>query len=70
MLRFATAAVCLGLLSGCAVYDRPVAARVPARVYVQPVGVMPGPGYAWQYHEGFGWGWHHPQHGWYGRRYY
>lgn len=71
MLRFASAAVCLGLLSGCVIYDGPVRAHVPARVaYVEPVGVIPGPGYVWQYHDGYGWGWHHPAYGWYGRRFY
>ena len=71
MLRFASAAVCLGVLSGCVVYDGPVAARVPPSVVaVAPVGPVPGPGYAWQYREGYGWGWHHLRYGWYGRRYY
>lgn len=71
MFRFASAAVCLGLLSGCEVYGPPVAVVTPSGVVaVAPVGVVPGPGYVWAYRGGYGWGWHHPRHGWYGRRYY
>jgi hypothetical protein len=33
-------------------------------VYVQPAYAMPAPGYAWVYHPRYGWGWHHPHHGW------
>jgi hypothetical protein len=32
--------------------------------YVAPTFAIPGPGYVWAYHAGFGWGWHHPQYGW------
>jgi hypothetical protein len=33
-------------------------------VYVEPGYASPGPGYAWEYHPRYGWGWHHPQQGW------
>ena len=33
-------------------------------VYVAPTYVSPGPGYVWEYHARYGWGWHHPQRGW------
>ncbi len=33
-------------------------------VYVEPNYASPGPGYAWEYHARYGWGWHHPQQGW------
>ncbi len=36
----------------------------PAVVYVEPTYEIPGPGYRWAYHENYGWGWHHPEHGW------
>jgi len=31
---------------------------------VQPTYASPGPGYAWEYHAHYGWGWRHPQYGW------
>ena len=56
-------------LSGCIVapvqpaYVGPPIA--PAGViYVAPTYVAPGPGFIWSHHARFGWGWHHPQHGW------
>lgn len=37
----------------------------PAGVaYIEPTYVRPGPGYAWNYHAQYGWGWYHPQYGW------
>ena len=33
-------------------------------VYVAPTYVSPGPGYVWEYHARYGWGWHHPNRGW------
>lgn len=42
----------------------PVYAAPPGVVYVAPTYVMPAPGYAWQFHGRFGWGWHHPRRGW------
>jgi hypothetical protein len=47
------------LLTGCAV--EPVAVR-PA--YIGPSYAIPSPGYVWQQHPQFGWGWHHPSYGW------
>jgi hypothetical protein len=44
---------------GPAVYVAP-----PGVVYVAPTYVTPAPGYAWQHHPHFGWGWRHPRHGW------
>lgn len=54
-------------LSGCIVTPpsvRPAYVAPPGVVYVAPVEVAPGPGYAWEYHSHYGWGWHHPQYGW------
>ncbi len=42
----------------------PVYGAPPVAVYVAPTYVMPGPGYAWQFHGRHGWGWHHPGRGW------
>ncbi|MGZ5203435.1 MAG: hypothetical protein ACXWIZ_00850 [Caldimonas sp.] len=36
----------------------------PGVVYIEPSYASPGPGYVWEYHARYGWGWHHPQHGW------
>lgn len=61
----ATSLVALTTLGGCIVvpahhgYVAP-----PGVVYVAPTYVSPGPGWAWQYHGSYGWGWHHPQNGW------
>jgi hypothetical protein len=75
----AAMAAATAILSGCVVapvppraaYVAPVPVAPPA-VYVAPAGVaylaptyaMPGPGYVWQYHPRYGWGWRHPVHGW------
>jgi hypothetical protein len=48
-----------GPADGGAVYAAP-----PGVVYVAPAYAMPGPGYAWQFHGRFGWGWHHADRGW------
>jgi hypothetical protein len=72
------AAVCTtAALSGCVVapvgmepgyggqrYGGPVYATPPGVVYVAPTYAIPGPGYAWQFHSRFGWGWHHANLGW------
>lgn len=60
LIALAAAAV-LAATSGCVV--------VPARhaggaVYVAPGYDSPGPGYVWQLHGQFGWGWRHPHRGW------
>jgi long-subunit fatty acid transport protein len=39
-------------------------ATQPGAVYVAPTYALPAPGYAWQHHGRFGWGWRHPSHGW------
>lgn len=44
-------------------YIAPIAPPVGVRI-VAPIGVAPGPGWAWAYHPNLGWGWHHPEHGW------
>ena len=52
-------------MAGCVVEPVHPGYRAPAGVvYVAPTYASPGPGYEWQYHERFGWGWHHPQYGW------
>jgi hypothetical protein len=69
LLAVAIAAATLTVLGGCIVAPPPVPVRA---AYVAPVGVayiaptyaMPGPGYVWEYHPHYGWGWHHPVHGW------
>ena len=72
------AAVCAtAALAGCVVapvgmepgyyghgYGGPGHAGPPVAVYVAPTYAMPGPGYAWQLHGRFGWGWHHADRGW------
>ncbi len=70
-LALVIAGVALASMSGCIV--------APARgygggggeyvapagvVYVAPTYASPGAGWAWQYHPRYGWGWHHPEHGW------
>jgi hypothetical protein len=44
----------------------PVYAPPAGVVYVQPTYAIPAPGYVWQYHANFGWGWRHPNYGWHG----
>ena len=62
LLTGATLAVLLG---GCVVEPvRPVHVAPPGVVYIEPTYASPGPGYAWAYHGGYGWGWFHPNHGW------
>jgi hypothetical protein len=72
------ATVCITVaLSGCVVaplgarpgyggpgYGGPGYGESPGVVYVAPSYAIPGPGYAWQHHGRFGWGWRHPGHGW------
>ena len=45
-------------------YANPGYAAPPAVIYVAPTYAMPGPGFAWQHHAQFGWGWRHPNRGW------
>ena len=45
-------------------YGGPVYAAPPGVVYVAPTYAIPAPGFLWQFHPQFGWGWRHPNHGW------
>jgi hypothetical protein len=49
--------------SGCVVAPAPPGA-VEGGVYVAPTYASPGPGYLWERHPRYGWGWHHPERGW------
>jgi len=62
-------------LTGCVVAPvpaRPVVVNpgpvyvspAPAPVYVAPAYASPGVGWVWIQHPHYGWGWHHPEHGW------
>ncbi len=60
-------------LSGCVVTPpavrpayvaQPAYVAPPGVVYVQPTYAAPGPGWVWEYHSYYGWGWHHPHYGW------
>jgi hypothetical protein len=70
LMKFAapvSAALLALSLSGCIVTPpsvRPAYVSPPGVVYVEPTYASPGPGYAWEYHPHYGWGWHHPQNGW------
>ncbi len=69
LLSVATVVVAV---SGCVVtppsvrpaYVEPAYVAPPGVVYVQPTYASPGPGYVWEYHAHYGWGWRHPQYGW------
>jgi hypothetical protein len=71
-LALVVAGAALAALSGCIVAPaRPYYGGneggyvAPAGVvYVAPTYVSPGPGWGWEYHARYGWGWHHPQYGW------
>jgi hypothetical protein len=59
------AAVTAVALAGCVVAPaRPLYAAPPHVAYIAPSYAMPAPGYAWEYHARYGWGWHHPVRGW------
>lgn len=69
--KLACAAVFTAVLSGCVIAPpvvhpvyRPVYVTPPGVVYIAPTYVLPAPGYVWQYHPTYGWGWRHPAHGW------
>jgi hypothetical protein len=52
-------------LAGCVVAPPRAVYVAPAGVaYIAPTYAMPGPGYVWQYHAHYGWGWRHPRNGW------
>lgn len=66
--RTLAAVLTAAALAGCVVAPvRPVRAAYvapPHVAYIAPAYAMPAPGYAWEYHANFGWGWHHPVYGW------
>lgn len=52
-------------MTGCVVAPvRYREAPPPRVVYVAPTYPSPGPGWVWMAHPAYGWGWHHPEHGW------
>ena len=76
-MKFSTltciAAVCTtAVLGGCVVaplgmhpaYNDSGYGAPPGVAYVAPSYAVPGPGYVWQYHGRYGWGWRHPGNGW------
>ena len=70
-LAILVAGVALASMTGCIVaparpyYGGEGEYVAPAGVaYVAPLYASPGPGYRWEYHEHYGWGWRHPQYGW------
>ena len=66
-LSLMAAAVSAVVLTGCVVAPVPVRTTyvAPAGVaYVAPTYALPAPGYVWEYHAHYGWGWHHPVYGW------
>ena len=67
-LSIVVAGLALAAVSGCIVAPAPGYesgyAAPPGVVYVAPTYVSPGPGWGWQYHAQYGWGWHHPRYGW------
>jgi len=71
-LAIAIAGLALASLSGCIVAPARPAYYGGEPGYVAPAGVVyvapeyaaPGPGYRWEYHAHYGWGWRHPQRGW------
>ena len=72
ILGLAVVSVALASMAGCIVAPaRPYYGGggggyvAPAGVvYVAPTYASPGPGWGWEYHAQYGWGWHHPQYGW------
>ena len=71
-LAFAIAGLALASMSGCIVAPARPAYYGGEGGYVAPAGVVyvapeyaaPGPGYRWEYHARYGWGWRHPDRGW------
>ena len=62
-----TATLLASALTGCVVAaprGRVVYAAPAGVVYVAPTYTIPAPGYAWGYHDYYGWGWRHPRYGW------
>jgi hypothetical protein len=71
-LALVVAGLALASMSGCIVapargygYEGGGEYVAPAGVvYVAPTYAIPGPGWGWEYHARYGWGWHHRQYGW------
>ncbi|MDD5577857.1 MAG: hypothetical protein PHY16_01090 [Methylobacter sp.] len=58
-------AMCLTMMLAGGVAEPAVISPVPVGVtYIAPTYARPGPGYVWQHHPQYGWGWHHPNLGW------
>jgi len=55
------ASLMLVFSSGCVVAPP---RHTSASVYVAPTYVSPGPGWVWDFHGRYGWGWRHPHRGW------
>jgi hypothetical protein len=55
------ASLALVFTSGCVVAPP---RHTAAAVYVAPTYASPGPGWNWEFHARYGWGWHHPRYGW------
>lgn len=55
--------LCIGLM-GCVATPPSVAITPPGVGIIAPTYPMPAPGYMWDYHPMFGWGWRHPGYGW------
>lgn len=66
IVRLAAIGAVGAALLGCVVAPVPPYGVEGARgfVHVAPVYPMPAPGYVWQVHATYGWGWHHPRYGW------
>lgn len=59
------AALTLLATSGCVVVPaRHRAVVVETPVYVEPTYASPGPGWVWQVHPVYGYGWYHRDRGW------
>lgn len=57
----------LGLLGGCVTGHHSSGEEIilpPGVAYEDPPYEIVEGGSVWQYHEDYGWGWYHPQHGW------
>ena len=55
------ASAVLTAVSGCVVAPYPPGGAA----YVDPYYPSPGVNWVWEFNPSIGWGWHHPQHGWY-----
>jgi hypothetical protein len=65
--RIALACVSGALLAsaaGCIVVPAGRHGYGGGQAYVEPAYASPGPGWAWEAHPSYGYGWHHPDRGW------